>query len=741
MTLEYLLFDAVVLAPLVAVGLVRPEWFRGGLKPALRAIAVAAVPFIIWDAAVVDRHWWFNPGHVLPWRAFGLPVEELIFFFAVPLACLVFWELSLKGAVARPSPRLRWAFLLWLALALPGAWAWSTGREYTALVLWALSAAAAVDWALGTAVLAMPRGWALVAATLGFTTLFNGYLTARPVVLYDEAYQVPLRVGTIPIEDYGFGLALVLLSTSLYQRQRARRFEPSLVGRLIRWRLGGYRHQVEVPDLARPEHLAEPRTVAVIGAGLAGISAAELLSRRGFQVTLFDKNPYLGGKLASWKEANGEVEHGFHAFFRHYYNLLHWLGGLGLLGHLRPTDDYLLIGKDGRRHSFRELETTPVLNLLALKGRGLYRWRDVMKKKTGQGLERFLRYDPEKTPRELDAVSFASFARETELPRSMMTVFGIFSRAFFSDEARMSMAELVKSFHFYYLSHDHGLLFDHLTASTAEALMDPLRARLLAQGVTLRLGAPVEELGWDGRFAVGAERFDLAVLACDVKSARRLAGPSLRAAAPSLARLDAMRPGQRYAVLRVWTRKRVDAPGMPVFVATERIRALDAFAFADRIDGDARSYAAQGKGSVLELHCYALPDDLGADEVTATMEEELQRFLPGFQRGDVAERHLQLRDDFTAFHVGLWAARPGTESELPGLVLAGDWVALPFPSMLMEGAHTSGLVAANALCRLAGVRTFPVWSVPPRGLLAGRTGARTAASPAPEPSPGPVPAA
>jgi isorenieratene synthase len=64
------------------------------------------------------------------------------------------------------------------------------------------------------------------------------------------------------------------------------------------------------------------------------------------------------------------------------------------------------------------------------------------------------------------------------------------------------------------------------------------------------------------------------------------------------------------------------------------------------------------------------------------------------------------------------AHRPPVETEHSRLVLAGDWVALPVPAALMEAAVTSGLVAANAILRHEGVREEPVYSVPPRGLLA-----------------------
>ena len=57
---------------------------------------------------------------------------------------------------------------------------------------------------------------------------------------------------------------------------------------------------------------------------------------------------------------------------------------------------------------------------------------------------------------------------------------------------------------------------------------------------------------------------------------------------------------------------------------------------------------------------------------------------------------------------------------VPGLTLAGDWVAAPFPCALMERSAATGILAANAILAARGYRTEPVWSVPPRGMLAGR---------------------
>jgi isorenieratene synthase len=98
---------------------------------------------------------------------------------------------------------------------------------------------------------------------------------------------------------------------------------------------------------------------------------------------------------------------------------------------------------------------------------------------------------------------------------------------------------------------------------------------------------------------------------------------------------------------------------------------------------------------------------------------DLERFLPELAGATVRHEHFQLRRDFNAAHLGMNERRPGTDSGVEGLYCAGDWVKLPFPAMLMEGAFSSGLLAANRILASDGLREEPVESIPLRGLLAG----------------------
>lgn len=730
---EYLLFDLLILAVPLLLGAWRHEhvWFYDRIGVALRSTLIVAVPFVVWDSAVAGRHWWFNPDYVLGVEAFGLPIEELLFFIAVPLACLFTWERVLGaarvkvggGAVARV---LRWLYpLAWAMLPL-GLVVAAQGAEYTGYALVALGLVALCDHALGVGLLLAPRALLFFGVVLLLTLACNGYLTSRPVVLYGERYQLGLRVGTIPVEDFVYGLALVWGAAILYQRRLGRRLIPSWAARAIRRGFGGYRHVVTEPDPGLPLRVdGPPRRVAVIGAGLAGLGAAARLGQRGVAVTLFERNEHLGGKVGAWTDRASDgtevrVEHGFHAFFRHYYNLEAFLRELGLYRRMRSIGEYLIVDRAGQRYSFGGVDTTPVLNLVSLAQHGLYSLREVAFGPAGRKMDAFLRYDPERTFERLDQVSFARFSQEAQLPPSLLLVFNTFARAFFADAERISMAELVKSFHFYYLSHDHGLEYDYLEGSYHHDLLLPLREHLVAHGVRIRSGEPVARVdGEPGALMVHGERFDDVVIAADVPGTRAIVEASpLGERHPELREAVAgLHAGQRYSVVRVWIEGAVPDPTLPVFVIAERVRVLDSITMLHRIDDESRAWAERNRGCVLELHCYAVPDELPDDEIVAGMLDEAFVVLPGLVGARVVRHHLQVKADFAAFHVGMHAARPGVRSPVPGIWFAGDWVSLPFPAMLMEAAYSSGLMAANAILEGAGLRGFPVHSVPPRGLL------------------------
>lgn len=70
---------------------------KGNLKIAWLSIFIVSVPWIIWDVLVTQRgHWAFNEVYHLDYKVLGLPLEEYLFFWLIPYACLFIWVTMTK---------------------------------------------------------------------------------------------------------------------------------------------------------------------------------------------------------------------------------------------------------------------------------------------------------------------------------------------------------------------------------------------------------------------------------------------------------------------------------------------------------------------------------------------------------------------------------------------------------------------------------------------------------------------
>ena len=84
------------------------------------------------------------------------------------------------------------------------------------------------------------------------------------------------------------------------------------------------------------------------------------------------------------------------------------------------------------------------------------------------------------------------------MPPRLKLAFDTFARAFFAEDDKLSLAELLKSFHFYYLSHDGGLIYDYPDRDYEPAFLAPMRAELDRQHIALASGPSLRfVLNWE----------------------------------------------------------------------------------------------------------------------------------------------------------------------------------------------------------------------------------------------------
>ncbi|HYY78764.1 MAG TPA: lycopene cyclase domain-containing protein [Actinomycetes bacterium] len=92
-------------------------------------------------------------------------------------------------------------------------------REYTVAAVAGMVAAVALELAvLRTGMFRDRRYWAAVAVVLLFQLPVNGVLTCLPIVSYDPARILGPRLACAPVEDLGFGFAMVTVTIALWRR-------------------------------------------------------------------------------------------------------------------------------------------------------------------------------------------------------------------------------------------------------------------------------------------------------------------------------------------------------------------------------------------------------------------------------------------------------------------------------------------------------------------------------------------
>ncbi len=484
------------------------------------------------------------------------------------------------------------------------------------------------------------------------------------------------------------------------------------------------------PDLPR---LVEPGVRAVVvGGGIAGTTAALLLAERGLAVTLVERDAQLGGRLAAWPRtlADGSqqmVEHGFHGFFRQYYNWHAILRRIDpQLRFLQPAGLYPVISRHWPEENFSGLPKRPPANLLALVLRSPSLRLRELRGVDGQAAVPLLSYSAEETYRLFDHVSAKDFLDALGMPdRARANLFDVFAHSFFNHQEEMSAAEMIMQFHFYFLRNPEGLQFDAPTQDYEAAIWTPLADQLRALGAEIRTGTAVERIepGWTVRLQGGDVLVaDHVVLAADCGPARELvaASPGLTQLAPSFAaQMDTVRTAPPYAVSRLWTDRDV-APHRSIFTSVAQEPTLDSVTLYHRIQRAPAQWARRHGGAVIELHAYAAPDGVDATELTKRMWAELGELWPETRDLSIVDVDERVGQNAPAFGLGSDATRPGVVTDAAGLYLAGDWVRLPFPAALMERAAASAIVAVNAILARHGAGPEPLLSVAPRGLLAPR---------------------
>ena len=601
--------------------------------------------------------------------------------------------------------------------------------------------------------------------------------------------------------------------------------------------------QAESLDL--PRYLTQKKTAVVVGAGLAGLACAYELSQRGFAVTLLERSPNLGGKIASWKIQVGDkefmMEHGFHGFFPQYYNLNSLIEELQIAEQFKSLEFYSLVFRNGKYapEVFRPTHSAFPWNVvdLAIASPNRFRWGiNLTNWEHWQVFQAIAGFQAPKTFECLDYLSTAEWVAK-DFPQGLYDLYFLpFAKSSLNAPDRLSTAELLQFFHFYFFGNPEGLAFNGTKQDMGTSLVQPIARAIERNGGKIITEATVSQiecqdkkihslsyrqgnaqtdvpfwvernpwLGNDGLDYYGAGDRVFAALpgkqeiisltcthqGCTValqedgkflcpchgalydEQGRVIHGPALRdlprfeiaqhredavqlvAASPTRtpaeetiqadyyviatdvpgvkqlfglmtgevnstvkAQVEKLALADPFAVVRFWF-DRDFAWEHSDFTSLSGYQLTDSITLYHHIQKQFINWAKETGGSVVELHayCYKEKDFPTQEALLTTFEAELYEIVPELAQAKLLHRELVNQKNFSGYPPNSYCSRPETNTEYSNLVLAGDWVKMPFPCGLMERAVSSGLLAANGILHKEGVQRRTLLSVNPEGLL------------------------
>lgn len=230
----YLAIDLfAILIPLIFSFENKLKFYR--FFPALiPAISFIAGVFLIWDWIFTENKiWGFNSKYLTGISFYGLPIEEILFFFCIPYACIFtylvvnyFFEDFIKGL----SKSENIFFYIFLSVSALSSIVFSK-LAYTQTTFLILTLILVIYKFFFKERFFMNFLFSYLFILFPFS-IINGILTGTgikgEVVWYNNSENLGIRILTIPIEDVFYGFALIfmnLLVLKIFLSAENRRFE------------------------------------------------------------------------------------------------------------------------------------------------------------------------------------------------------------------------------------------------------------------------------------------------------------------------------------------------------------------------------------------------------------------------------------------------------------------------------------------------------------------------------------
>lgn len=474
--------------------------------------------------------------------------------------------------------------------------------------------------------------------------------------------------------------------------------------------------------------------VAIVGAGLAGMASAVDLVDAGAEVEIFESRPFIGGKVGSWVDADGNhLEMGLHVFFSCYYQLFDLMKKVGAFDNLLlKQHTHTFINKNGKvgELDFRFITGAPFNGLKAFFTTSQLSAVDKIANSLALGTSPIVRglVDFEgamRTIRSLDSISFADWFRkhggnngslkrmwnpiayalgfidtENISARCMLTIFQLFAA-----KTEASILNMLKGSPYEYL---HKPIIDYLEArGTKIHTRRQVRQILYTQGEETQVTGIVVAKG-ETQETITADAY---LFACDVPGIQRVLPEEWRkwSEFDNIYKLEAVPVATVQLRFDGWVtelqdpqkRKQLEkAAGIDNLLYTAD---ADFSCFADLALTSPEDYYKPGQGSLLQL--VLTPGDPFIKEANEAIAhhvlKQVHELFPSSRELNMTWYSVvKLAQSLYREAPGMDVYRPNQATPISNFFLGGSYTQQDYIDS-MEGATISGRRAAKAILSAA----------------------------------------
>ncbi len=470
--------------------------------------------------------------------------------------------------------------------------------------------------------------------------------------------------------------------------------------------------------------------VAIAGAGLAGMTTAVDLVDAGHEVEIFESRPFVGGKVGSWVDPDGNhVEMGLHVFFGCYYNLFALMKKVGAFDDLLLKEHvHTFINRGGETGSldFRFPVGAPLHGLKAFFTTSQLSVQDKIQNSIALGTSPIVRglidFDGAmKTIRKLDNVSFADWFRgQGGNQNSLKRLWNPIAYALgFIDTENISARCMLTIFQFFATKTEASMM-RMLAGSPSEYLHKPIVEYLESKGTKIYTRRRVREIQFQeaaetrvtGLLVANGETeenftADAYVFACDVPGIQKILPPAWRkwSEFDNIYKLDTVPVATVQLRFDGWVTELEDEAKRKQLSHAVGIDNLlysadaDFSCFADLALTSPKDYYKEGEGSLLQL--VLTPGDpfikQSNEAIAQHVLKQVQDLFPSARELNMTWYSVvKLAQSLYREAPGMDVFRPAQKTPIANFFLAGSYTQQDYIDS-MEGATLSGHQAAKAI--------------------------------------------